>query len=52
MIAAFTNVGKERVFGVVGRLSAGGGFMGTGARSDCCSIDVGIVLSLTVNCVL
>ena len=35
MIAAFTNVGKERVFSLVGRLSAGGGFMGAGERSDC-----------------
>ena len=30
MIAAFTNVGKERVFSLVGRLSVGGGFMGAG----------------------
>ena len=52
MIAAFANVGKERVFGVVGRLSAGGGFMGAGGRSDCCSIEVGIILTLpsTIYC--
>ena len=42
MITAFTNVGKERVFSLVGRLSVGGGFMGAGGcfmgaggRSDC-----------------
>ena len=52
MIAAFTNVGKERVFGVVGRISTGGGFMGAGGTSDCCSIEVGIILSLpsTIYC--
>ena len=46
MIAAFTNVGKERVFDVVGMISAGGGFMGAGRTCDCCSIEVGIILSL------
>ena len=35
MIAAFTNVGKERVFSLVGRISAGGVFMGAGGTSDC-----------------
>ena len=37
------------MFGVVGRLSAGGGFIGAGGTSDCCSIEVGIVLSVTIN---
>ena len=37
------------MFGVVGRISAGGGFMGAGGRSDCCSIEVGIVLSDNIS---
>ena len=37
------------MFGVVGRISVGGGFMDAGGTSDCCSIEVGIVLSVTIN---
>ena len=52
MIVVFANVGKERVFGAVGRISKGGGFMGAGGRSDCCSIEVGVIISVTINYLL